>query len=221
MATPHVTGAAALLVQLHPTWSPQQIKSALVSTAGAAWGNTARTQEAPVTLEGGGLINVLRATDPQVFTNPASLSFEDLDVTHGPQDKALLVRITDAGDGAADWSVTIAPQSATGGASLSVPGVLSIAPGGEGDLVAIARATSTATPGENYGFIVLRHGDVTRRIPYAFVVSKPALADVDATKLKAFNTGDTRTGRPRTTSAARWTSPARRSCTSRPSRSRL
>ena len=31
-----------------------EVKSALMSTAGAAWGDTARTQEAPVLLEGGG-----------------------------------------------------------------------------------------------------------------------------------------------------------------------
>ena len=194
MAAPHVVGAAALLLQLHRDWSAQQIKSALISTAGPAWANTARTQEAPVTLEGGGLINVVRANDPKVFTDPASLSFRDLDITHGAQDKALLVRVADAGDGAGDWSVTIVPQSATGGASLIVPGVISIAPGGEGELVAIARVSKSATPGENYGLIVLHHGDVTRRIPYAFVVSKPALADVDAAKLMKFNAGDTRTG---------------------------
>jgi subtilisin family serine protease len=194
MATPHVVGAAALLVQLHRSWSAQQIKSALVSTAGPAWGNTERTQEAAVTLEGGGLINVFRAAAPKIFTNPASLSFEDLDVTHGPQDKALLVRVADAGDGAGDWSVSLAPQSATAGASLTVPGVLTVAPGGEAELVAIAHASETATPGENYGLIILRRGDVTRRIPYAFVVKKPALADVEATKLKKFNLGDTRSG---------------------------
>ncbi len=194
MSAPQVTGSSALLLQLHPTWSPQQVKSALVSTAGPAWADTARTQEAPVTLEGGGLINVMRASDPRVFTSPSSLSFRDLDVTHSAQDKALLVRITDAGDGAGEWSVEIDPQRATGGAGLSVPGLLDLSPGGEADLVAVARATTDATPGENYGFIVLRQGDVMRRIPYAFVVSKPALAEVDATKLQTFNIGDTLNG---------------------------
>jgi minor extracellular serine protease Vpr len=179
MATPHVAGAAALLVQLHRDWSAQQIKSALISTAGPAWSNTARTQEAPVTFEGGGLINVMRANDPQVFTDPASLSFRDLDITHGTQSKALLVQVDDAGGGAGGWSVEVVPQSVTAGATVDVPGVLAIAPGGEAELAAVAHASSGATPGENYGFIALRRGNVTRRIPYAFVVKKPALADVE------------------------------------------
>ena len=37
MASPHVAGGAALLMQRHPTWTPAQIKSALVSTGDPVW----------------------------------------------------------------------------------------------------------------------------------------------------------------------------------------
>ena len=113
MATPHIAGAAALLLQRHPAWAPWQVKSALMGTAGPAWGNTARTQEASVLLEGAGLANVLGADDPKIFTAPQSLSFGHIDVSAGPQTNGLLLTLSDAGDGAGSWAVTVAPQAQT------------------------------------------------------------------------------------------------------------
>jgi minor extracellular serine protease Vpr len=191
MAAPHVTGAAALLIERHPGWSPQQVKSALVATAGPAWADTARVKEAPVILEGGGLINVARADDPRVFTDPASLSFKQLDVTRATAERPLLVRVTDAGDGAGAWAVELVPQATTAGATLDLPPLVVVPPGGDGELVVTARAAKGAAPGWNYGFVLLTRGDVTRRIPYAFDVSRPALADVDAKQLRTFTLGTT------------------------------
>jgi minor extracellular serine protease Vpr len=192
MAAPHVTGAAALLVQRHPGWSAQQVKSALVSTAGPAWADTARTLEAPVVLGGGGLVNLPRADDPKVFTRPVSLSFDDLNVNRGPQSDALLVRVLDAGDGAGSWQVEVRPQAATAGASLELPGTLSLGPGGELQVAVVARAVAGAAPGDNFGFVVLRRGDLTRRIPYYFAVTRPALESVQPVPLALFQTGNTR-----------------------------
>ena len=194
MATPHVSGAAALLVQLHPSWTAEQIKSALVSTTGTAWSDTARTQEAPVTLAGSGLVNVDHAADPGVFTEPASLSFEDLDVTRGAQSRALVVRVSDAGNGAGTWTAELHPQSATDGASVDVTPAVTIPPGGDGELVVVARASATAPAGEDYGLVLLRRGDVVRKVPYAFVVKRPALANVPATPLQQLQSGQTNTG---------------------------
>jgi minor extracellular serine protease Vpr len=194
MSAPHVSGAAALLLQLHHGWSPQQVKSALVSTAGAAWEDTARTREAPVTLEGGGLVDLPRAARPLVFTEPASLSFQDLNVNHGSDSRALLVRITDGGDGAGTWQVQLAPQATSDGASLDVPPALFVPPGGEADLVAVARGGADAAAGEDYGFIVLRRGDVTRRIPYEFFVGRPQLGLLQPKRLERFQLGDTVNG---------------------------
>jgi hypothetical protein len=194
MATPHVAGSAALLLQLHPSWTPAEVKSALVSTAGPAWADTARTQEAPVTLEGGGLVSLPSADDPQLFTDPVSLSFEDLVVTRGAAARGLLVRLTDAGDGAGTWQVTLQPQAATAGSSVDVTGLVTVPPGGEADLPVVARASAGAVQGEDYGFVVLTKGAVTRRIPYLFLVDKPALAGATVLELKRTQSGDTRVG---------------------------
>jgi minor extracellular serine protease Vpr len=199
MAAPHVSGAAALLVQLHPGWDAQQVKSALMSTAAPAWADTARTQEAPVTLGGSGLVDLPRATAPQVFTQPSSLSYQDLNVNRGPDSRALLVRVTDAGGGAGTWQVELAPQAATSGASLDVPATLTLAPGGEANLVAVARATAAAAAGDDYGFILLHRGNETRKIPYEFYVGRPQVELMPAKKLVRFQLGDTIKGTSRVT----------------------
>ena len=94
MATPHIAGAAALLLQQHPAGRPWQVKSALMSTAGPAWGDTARTQEASVLLEGAGLANADAADDPKIFTDPQSLSFQRIDVSTGAQRDSMLLTLS-------------------------------------------------------------------------------------------------------------------------------
>src|SRR5262249_56057428 len=110
----------------------EQVKAALMGTGGPAWADTARTTEAPVILEGGGLINVARADDPQIFAEPASLSFQKLDVTRTAAERVLLVTVSDAGDGAGTWSVALDPQSATAGATMDLPPLVTVPPGGDG-----------------------------------------------------------------------------------------
>jgi hypothetical protein len=109
------------------------------------------------------------------------------------------VRVTDAGSGSGTWQVELVPQSTSDGASLQVPPTVSVAPGGEVDLVAVARASSAATPGEDYGFIRLRQGDVTRKIPYEFFVGRPQVALMPARQLERFQLGDTVNGPNRIT----------------------
>ncbi|MDX6492206.1 MAG: minor extracellular serine protease Vpr, partial [Gaiellaceae bacterium] len=194
MATPHVAGAAALLRQRHAGWTVQQIKSALVQTAGPAWADTARTVEAPVLLEGGGLVNLPRADNPLVFADPSSLAFHGINVNHGPQSATLLVRLTDAGGGSGSWSVALSPQAATAGASIAAPPTILVQPGVETSASFTVNAAPDAQPGLDYGFVVLRHGSDTRRIPYQFRVERPALENAPATPLKTLQIGSTAVG---------------------------
>jgi minor extracellular serine protease Vpr len=194
MATPHVAGAAALLLQRHPSWAPWQVKSALMGTAGPAWGNTTRTQEASVLLEGAGLANVVTADDPKIFTAPQSLSFGNVDVTDGAQTAPQVLTLSDAGDGSGSWAVTLQAQSATTGVTIEVPSSATIAAGGDASIPVVVHAAADAVAGENDGFVVLTQNGVVRRVPYAVLVERPALAGVAAVKLKAIQTGNTATG---------------------------
>jgi subtilisin family serine protease len=191
MAAPHVTGAVALLLQLHRGWTVGQIKSALVSTAGPAYADTARTREAPVTLEGGGLVALPGAADPEIFTSPSSLSFENLNVLRNDAARGLLVRISDAGTGGGTWTVRLAAQSATPGTSIDLPGIVTVPPGGEAVLPVVAHAAAGSPAGEDYGFVVLQKGTVTRRVPYLFLVDHPALASATAIPLRRTQSGTT------------------------------
>ena len=195
MAAPHVAGAAALLLQQHRGWTPQQVKSALVSSAGPAWGDTARTTEASVLMEGGGLINVAAANDPKLFTDPVSLSYGFLDTTRSAVRKALLLSVSDAGAGAGTWTVSIQPQAASAGASIQpASSTVAVAPGGIVDLPVVVSAPAGSPTGDNYGFVVLQRGADRIRIPYYFSIELPQIGKAPRTTMKANQLGDTSKG---------------------------
>ncbi len=196
MAAPHVAGAAALLLQRHRGWTPKQVKSAIVQTGVPAYGDTARTAEAPVLLEGGGLANLPRADKPLLFADPVSLSYGDLDVNHGAQRRPLLISLEEAGGGAGTWQVGIQPQSASRGTTLEVPPLVSLPPGGHAELPVVATAAADAPAGDDYGFIKLTSGGNVRRIPYLFYVTRPQLeiSPQDARPLRRLQVGNTRDG---------------------------
>jgi minor extracellular serine protease Vpr len=194
MAAPHVAGAAALLLERHPTWSPRTVKSALVSTAGPAWADTARTQEASVLLSGSGLVNVNAADTPFVVTDPVSLSLGDLNVRNGARRSARLLAISDVGGGAGTWTVQVQPQSGSAGTGLEVPASVSVPPGGTVQIGVAATATTSAAAGDNYGFILLRRGATVRKVAYAFFVTRPGLAVITPLRLRRFQIGNTARG---------------------------
>ena len=76
MSAPHVTGSAALVAALHPTWTPGQIKSALETTAKFA-GVTKSDGVAPADPfdVGGGRIDLTKAGDPGLTLDETAANY--------------------------------------------------------------------------------------------------------------------------------------------------
>ncbi len=170
MASPHVAGAAALLKQRHPTWTPAEIKSALVQT-----GSPVRTPSGAETLatrEGGGRVTLTRADAPLVFAAPSGLSFGLL---RPSASVTRTVTLTDAGGGAGAWNVAAVvqqgPASVTAPPTVTVPGQLPVT------------AVAGAAAGDAAGFVVLTRGTDSRRIPFWVGVTQPQLASGPRTAL--------------------------------------
>ena len=117
MATPQVSGAVALLMQRHPSWTVAQIKSALVQTGDPV--HDLKGNEVSVLREGGGLVNLVRADNPLLFAAPSSVTFP---VNGG----SVPITLSDAGGGAGTWSVSAPLQAAHRGVTVSVDGSVSV-----------------------------------------------------------------------------------------------
>jgi subtilisin family serine protease len=175
MAAPHVAGAAALLGQRHPTWTVAQTKSALASTARPA--QDAGSGEASVAREGAGFIDLAEADQPLIFTAPTGVSMGFL---RAGLTARRAVRVTDAGGGAGEWSVSIRPQESSPGVTISSPPTLSV----PGTLTLTASARRSATQRDVGGFVVLSRAGNTRRLPFWLGVTTPRLSRQPARVLR-------------------------------------
>jgi len=77
MAAPHVSGSAALLKQMYPDWTPDQVRSALMST-GELDLLDYDSSELGVLDRGGGRIDLSKAWDPGLTFDMPSVSFGKL-----------------------------------------------------------------------------------------------------------------------------------------------
>ena len=168
MAAPHVAGGAALLLQRHPTWTVREVKSALAST-GDTVHPTGHHGEVSVLREGGGRIDLARADQPLIFTDPTSLGWGL--VRRGFSDTKQ-VSTADAGGGSAPWSVSIHAQSLPHGAKLEPQSTTLVAGSSLALRLTVAR---TAKVGDGAGFVVLTRGSDVRRIAFWFHVEVPRL----------------------------------------------
>ncbi|MEV0429516.1 S8 family serine peptidase [Micromonospora sp. NPDC050495] len=182
MATPHVAGAAAILAQQHPDWSPAQLKAALIGTA--------KDDSYSVYQTGSGQLDVAAAIRSAVVPATASVDFARLRLPQqgSPASRTMTYRNTGTQPVTLAVSASLTkPEGAAAPAGMltASPASLEVPAGGTAD-VTVTLDPTLGTAGLYSGQIVATAGDVTLRTPvgaykeppgYDLTVHVPARAD--------------------------------------------
>jgi subtilisin family serine protease len=169
MAAPHVTGAVALLKQLHPAWTPAQLKAAVA--------NSARDLSLNPFAQGSGRLQLAEAASSSYLATPNSLSMGLVDNTVPVWSKTQALTIyNDAADAQTiDLSIGgTLPAGLT--ASLSQNSV-TLAAGASQDVSFTLTVDNnvlpypSAKPYSYNGKVVLDNGVQVRQVPFAVIKS--------------------------------------------------
>ena len=110
MASPHLAGAAALLIQAHPEWSPAEVQSALMSTAKIQGiRKEDRTTPADVFDMGAGRVDLTVASDAGFILHITRQEYENANPSGGGDPSSLNMPslATDEFDNAWTWTRTL------------------------------------------------------------------------------------------------------------------
>jgi len=182
MSSPHIAGSAALMVALHPTWTPGQIKSALMTTATTKVLKEDQTTPADPFDLGSGRVQLAVAGDPGLTFADSGLKLAAL---YGDPVHAVDMNVPSIDAPVMPGTVTTrrvahnttrsrltfrASTTAPNGAAITVsPSTFTVAPGAD---VALAVKINGATlaPGQYFGSITLQQvgGNRTLHLPVAF-----------------------------------------------------
>ncbi|WP_157984918.1 S8 family serine peptidase [Lentzea terrae] len=168
MATPHVTGAAAILAGQHPDWSAARLKAALTTTADPIG--------AVVFEQGTGVVNLDRATKTQLTAEPATLHGSGTITYRNDGARPVKLTISKPGNVEADRTTVEVPARGTATATFKTtkPGAGDVIIARDHDNV-IRTAISTQTGTEATGQIkvqsVARDGAQNGTGGYGFLVA--------------------------------------------------
>ncbi len=129
MSSPHVAGSAALLRELHPDWSVEEIKAVLMNTATDASPNGLPY---PVSRMGAGRVQVDVAVDTESVVVPASASFGVEERDHGKKKFKVKLEVRNMGDETKKFELSsdfLFPDDDEGSIKIKHPTKIKVEPG--------------------------------------------------------------------------------------------
>ena len=163
MAAPHAAGAAALVKQMHPDWTPEQIQSSLMNTA-TDLGLNVHTQ-------GAGRLQVDKAVTVPGLVAPASVSFGTVDISQPLWSDTRLLWLENVTTTTRSYSLSVESALPTSVTASIEPNSLTLAPGEKGGFSVVLAVESPQTPPDldrNEGVIRIQQGGAVMNVPFAF-----------------------------------------------------
>lgn len=166
-SAPTVAGAAALVKQKNPRFTPAQLKSALVNSA--TQDITENGDTASVLAAGNGKLNGGAAVQSTLTADPATLSFGALDAQNRPPlSRTLTLRYT--GSTPAALTLAVARTGNSGTLPVLDKTSLSFSPGQADQTVTLTLGGDLPAAGAYEGAVTIQGAGSTVRIPYLFLV---------------------------------------------------
>lgn len=172
MASPHLAGAAAIVLQANPGWAPWQVRSAVTNTAKRGVlkvftdGTTVATD---VNVTGAGRLDLEAAVQAEALLDPVSLSFGAVPAGSGVT-RSLSVRIQNVSGSAATFGVAISGSPSGLTLSTSASSV-TLAAGASATVTVRAVFSKSASRGGKQAWLELTDGSghVAHAVVYALV----------------------------------------------------
>ncbi|MCF6411563.1 S8 family serine peptidase [Pseudalkalibacillus salsuginis] len=189
MAAPHIAGVAALLRQVHPDWSTEEIKSLIMNTSTPI--QNLSEEVYPLSRQGAGRVQVAEAAEATTVAYPQAISLGYTAVSDKvTEEKVKDLKVTNKDTEAKAYTVSWQNRHGemSGPLTVKVPGKIEVKAGHSKKLtldfaIEAAGLSDEAGLHELDGYVVLtdNNGEVTR-IPYQAVVEK--VSDVKAKAAK-------------------------------------
>jgi uncharacterized protein (TIGR03437 family) len=167
-SAPMAAGAAALVKQQFPGYTPAQIKSALVNTASASgltdFDYDGTPIPARVTAVGAGKLNAAEALRAAVTSDPAAVSFG----LPGRLPVSRTLRLTNGGTSQLQVSLRVNQRDQDANARVTVTPTSATLPAGGSSTITLQLQGTLPKPGDYQGDIVVTGGGAELRIPYLY-----------------------------------------------------
>ncbi|MFC0272315.1 S8 family serine peptidase [Metabacillus herbersteinensis] len=172
MASPHVAGSAALLLQAHPTWGVDDIKAALMNTADDVF--DANGNLYPHNTQGAGSIRVVDALNAKTLVTPGSHSFGVFSKEKGKQQESQFFTIKNTAKKAKNYSFEVNFKGNPEGIDVKASNNLLVQAGKSKDInYRVTVDASKLQAGYFEGTITVKSGKEKIEIPTILFVKEP------------------------------------------------